>query len=125
MAPSIACRGLAPVQITITFLSSRDLARHVSQLNGLSCRELQSGGVLFFIVASKRSSEPSRPRYLYNREAGVDVFLSEWIANTGARKHRICGILHACSRSVKFTGCFRSKLGKQIAIGNVCYRVKN
>jgi hypothetical protein len=88
-----------------------------------SCRE--SGGVLFFIVASERASERSRSGYLYNREVGVDVFLSEWIANTEMRKHRVCGILHACSRSVKFTGCFRSKLGKQITIGNVGYRAKD
>jgi hypothetical protein len=38
LAPSIACRGLACLSVTMTSWS-RALARHVSQRNGLSCRE--------------------------------------------------------------------------------------
>ena len=125
MAPSIACgawRLSDHDNVFVEAVLSRGSSRGA---NGLSCRELQSGGVLFFMVASERASARSGSRYLYNREVGVDVFLSEWVANTEMRKHRICRILHACSRSVKFAGRFRSKLGKQITIGNVCYRTKN
>ena len=49
----------------------------------------------------------------------------DWVGATEMHKYVIRCFLHAGSRSVEPAGCLGRKLGKEIAIGYVCYCAEN
>jgi len=53
------------------------------------------------------------------------LLAADWIGATETHKYVIRCALHTGSGFMEFSGCLGGKLGKEIAIGNICHRAKN